>query len=119
MKYTNFERKYVRTTFGFESHICLWKHKNETVCEIEMYWETNEVYINLENGITVSIALKGSIIKVSLHDDFRSRDLSTHPCWEVNRELIVKIYLTQILRNRTTYDHREAIWDVISNEFTF
>ncbi|QBO62635.1 hypothetical protein G2285_00209 [Escherichia phage vB_EcoM_G2285] len=38
MNYTNFERKYVSNGIaGSIDTICLWKHKNGSVCEIEQY----------------------------------------------------------------------------------
>ncbi|ARB06001.1 hypothetical protein fHeYen901_228 [Yersinia phage fHe-Yen9-01] len=119
MKYTNFEHKYVQPIFGSDTYISLWKHKTGVVCDIDMYWESNEVYISFENGITLTIAIKGSVIKVGFHDDFRTRDLSTHPGWNADRGLLIKLYLRQILKLRTTYEEREAIWDIVSNEFTF
>ena len=118
MNFTNFNRKYVQG--AFDSTVCLWEHKNGTVCEIDMYWTDNYVYINFENGITLDISFKGSVIKVGFHDDVRTRDLGTHPSWNGdNRRTLVKLYLRHILGQKTTEEQREAIWDIVSNELEF
>lgn len=119
MNYINFERKYVSNGIaGSIDTICLWKHQNGTVCEIEQYMTPNYVYMRFENGITVSITMEGSNFKIALDDDFRQRDLGTHPCWNgVNRKLLVKTWIRHILSNRAKPEHLEAIFDVVLNEF--
>lgn len=116
MNYTNFERKYVNE-IG-QSPICMWKHNNGTVAQIDMYWEDNYVFISFENGPTLDIKLTGSVIKIGFHDEVRTRDLGTHPSWNTNRKILVKLFLRHILGLKTTEEQREAIWDVVSNEFT-
>lgn len=87
-------------------------------CEIEQYMTPNYVYMRFENGITVSITKEGSSFKIALDDDFRQRDLGTHPCWNgVNRKLLVKTWIRHILSNRAKPEHLEAIFDVVLNEF--
>ncbi|ELS1646862.1 hypothetical protein R4898_005559, partial [Escherichia coli] len=45
MNYINFERKYVSNGIAGSSEvICLWKHENGTVCEIEQCMTPNYVY---------------------------------------------------------------------------
>ncbi|WP_088209694.1 hypothetical protein [Escherichia coli] len=119
MNYINFERKYVSNSItGSIDTICLWKHQNGSVCEIEQYMTPNYVYMRFENGITVSITKEGSSFKIALDDDFRQRDLGTHPCWNgVNRKLLVKTWIRHILSNRAKPEHLEAIFDVVLNEF--
>ena len=119
MNYINFERKYVSNGIaGSIDTICLWKHQNGSVCEIEQYMTPNYVYMRFENGITVSITMEGSNFKIALDDDFRQRDLGTHPCWNgVNRKLLVKTWIRHILSNRAKPEHLEAIFDVVLNEF--
>ncbi|QXV83072.1 hypothetical protein [Escherichia phage UPWr_E4] len=122
MNYINFERKYVSNVSngitGSIDTICLWKHQNGSVCEIEQYMTPNYVYMRFENGITVSITMEGSNFKIALDDDFRERDLGTHPCWNgVNRKLLVKTWIRHILSNRAKPEHLEAIFDVVLNEF--
>ncbi|UIU46954.1 hypothetical protein [Escherichia phage EP01] len=120
MNYINFERKYVSNGIaGSIDTICLWKHQNGSVCEIEQYMTPNYVYMRFENGgITVSITKEGSSFKIALDDDFRQRDLGTHPCWNgVNRKLLVKTWIRHILSNRAKPEHLEAIFDVVLNEF--
>lgn len=118
MNYTNFERKYVNPLFGSLTTICLWEHKNGAVAQIDMYWEDNYVYISFDNGPTLDISIKGSVIKVGFHDAVRTRDLGTHPSWNGdNRKLLVKLYLRHVLGQKTTEEQREAIWDIVSNEF--
>nr|CAJ1523403.1 Phage protein [Escherichia phage vB_Eco_NicPhage] len=119
MNYTNFERKYVSNGIAGSSEvICLWKHENGTVCEIEQCMTPNYVYMRFENGITVSITMEGSNFKIALDDDFRQRDLGIHPCWNgVNRKLLVKTWIRHILSNRAKPEHLEAIFDVVLNEF--
>ena len=75
MNFTNFERKYVHD-FD-QSPICLWKHSNGVVAQIDMYWEDNYVFISFENGPTLDIKLEGSMIKVGFHDDVRVRNFAT------------------------------------------
>lgn len=117
MNFTNFERKYVHD-FD-QSPICLWKHNNGVVAQIDMYWEDNYVFISFEKGPTLDIKLEGSMIKVGFHDDVRVRNFATHPSWHGdNRKTLVKLYLRHVLGLRTTEEQREAIWDVVSNEFT-
>lgn len=119
MNYLNFERKYVRDTFNQSNH-CIWKHTNGTECDIDLYWEDNHVYVNFVDGPTLTVEIKGSVIKVGLHDDFRTRDFSTHHSWDGEfRGLLVKIYLRHILGQRTTHEQREALWDIVSNELVF
>lgn len=116
MNFTNFERKYVQDVG--QAPICLWKHNNGVVAQIDMYWEDNYVFISFENGPTLDIKLKGSTIKVGFHDDVRVRNLGTHPSWHGdNRKTLVKLYLRHVLGLRTTEEQREAIWDIVSNEF--
>lgn len=51
MNYINFERKYVSNGIaGSIDTICLWKHQNGSVCEIEQYMTPNYVYMRFENG---------------------------------------------------------------------
>lgn len=121
MNYENFNRKYVPCGFAGSNDVeTLWEHKNGTVCSIDMYWEDNYVFMSFQNGITFDIALKGSVIKVGFHDDVRTRDLSYHPSWKSdNRVLLVKLWLRHILGQKTTHEQREAMWDVVSNEFNF
>ena len=120
MKYTNFDRHYVPTGFaGSDQYETLWKHKNGTVAQIDMYWDDNYVFVSFENGISLDVTLKGSVIKVGFHDDVRTRDLGTHPSWNgSNRKMLVKLYLRHILSMKTTEEQREALWDIIENEFT-
>ncbi|QEG11773.1 hypothetical protein KPN6_42 [Klebsiella phage KPN6] len=84
-----------------------------------MYWEDNYVFFSFENGPTLDIQFNGSEIKVGFHDEVRKRDLSSHPSWNTNRQLLVKIYLRHILGRKTTEEQREAIWDIVSNEIKF
>ena len=70
MNYINFERKYVSNGIaGSIDTICLWKHQNGSVCEIDQYMTPNYVYMRFENGITVSITMEGSNFKIALDDD--------------------------------------------------
>lgn len=121
MNYENFNRKYVSCGFaGSDVVETLWEHKNGTVCIIDMYWEDNYVFMSFQNGITFDVSLKGSVIKVGFHDDVRTRDLSYHHAWKSdNRMLLVKLWLRHILGQKTTHEQREAMWDVVSNEFNF
>lgn len=117
MNFTNFERKYVND--AGQTPICLWKHNNGTVAQIDMYWEDNYVFFAFENGPCLDVSIKGSVIKVGFHDDVRTRDLSTHPSWNGdNRMALVKLYLRHVFGQKTTAEQREAIWDVVSTEFT-
>ena len=118
MNYINFERKYVSNGIaGSIDTICLWKHQNGSVCEIEQYMTPNYVYMRFENGITVSITMEGSNFKIALDDDFRQRDLGAHPCWNgANRKLLVKTWIRHILSNKAKPEHLEAIFDVVLNE---
>ncbi|BBC78272.1 Hypothetical protein KNT65_gp221 [Escherichia phage EcS1] len=119
MNYLNFERKYVKANAWDVSTVCLWKHENGTVCDINMYWEDNYVHVAFENGITLDVSLKGSVIKVGFHDDVRTRDLGTHPSWNgSNRKMLVKLWLRHVLSMKTTDEQREALWDIVSSEFT-
>lgn len=116
MNFTNFERKYVNDVC--QAPILLWKHNNGTIAQIDMYWEDNYVFISFENGITLDISLKGSTIKIGFHDDVRVRNLGTHPSWEgPNRKVLVKLYLRHVLSLKTTEEQREAIYDIVLNEF--
>ena len=97
MNYINFERKYVSNGIaGSIDTICLWKHQNGSVCEIEQYMTPNYVYMRFENGITVSITMEGSNFKIAL---------------------LVKTWIRHILSNRAKPEHLEAIFDVVLNEF--
>lgn len=117
MNYTNFERKYVNEPH--QAPILLWKHNNGTVAQIDMDWMENYVFISFENGPTLDIKLDGSTIKVGFHDDVRVRNLGTHPSWDGNnRKILVKLYLRHVLGLRTTEEQREAIYDIVLNEFT-
>lgn len=117
MNYLNFNRKYVRGTFGNDM-ITLWEHNNGTVCEIEMFWEDNYCFFNFENNITLDVSLKGSVIKVGFHDEVRTRDLGTHPSWNGdNRKLLVKMWLRHILAVRASREVIEAVQDVVLSEF--
>lgn len=118
MNYLNFERKYVKNNAWDVSTTCLWKHTNGIVAQIDMYWEDNYVFISFENGPTLDIKIKGSVIKVGFHDDVRTRDFDTHPSWHGdNRKTLVKLYLRHVLGQKTTEEQREAIWDIVSSEF--
>lgn len=118
MNYTNFNRKYIQDNAWDVSTTLLWEHKNGAVAQIDMYWEDNYVFIGFENGPTLDIKLKGSVISVGFHDDHRTRDLGTHPSWNGdNRKILVKLYLRHVLGLKTTEEQREAIWDIVSNEF--
>ncbi|AKJ73257.1 hypothetical protein [Klebsiella phage phiKp_22] len=119
MNFTNFNRKYVQNNAWDVSTTLLWEHNNGTVAQIDMYWEDNYVFFSFENGPTLDIQFNGSEIKVGFHDEVRKRDLSTHPSWNTNRQLLVKIYLRHILGRKTTEEQREAIWDIVSNEIKF
>ncbi|UJJ22201.1 hypothetical protein [Erwinia phage Virsaitis27] len=116
MNFHNFERKYVNDVG--QAPILLWKHKDGVVAQIDMFWEDNYVFMSFENGITLDISLKGSVIKIGFHDDVRTRDLGTHPSWNSsNRKILVKLYLRHILSLKTTEEQREAIYDIVLNEF--
>ena len=118
MNYTNFNRKYINENAWSSSTICLWEHNNGTVAQIDMYWENNYVFISFQNGPTLDIKIEGSVVKVGFHDDHRTRDLGTHPSWNGdNRKTLVKLYLRHVLGQKTTEEQREAIWDIVSNEF--
>ena len=118
MDYTNFKKKYVQDNAWDVSTTLLQEHKNGTVAQIDMYWEDNYVFISFENGPTLDVKLKGSVISVGFHDDHRKRDLGTHPSWNGdNRKILVKLYLRHVLGQKTTEEQREAIWDIVSNEF--
>lgn len=119
MNFTNFNRKYVQNNAWDVSTALLWEHNNGTVAQIDMYWEDNYVFFSFENGPTLDIQFNGSEIKVGFHDEVRKRDLSSHPSWNTNRQLLVKIYLRHILGRKTTEEQREAIWDIVSNEIKF
>ena len=109
MNYINFERKYVSNSIaGSIDTICLWKHQNGSVCEIEQYMTPNYVYMRFENGITVSITMEGSNFKIALDDDFRQRDLGTlfwlgvpfsrySPAW---KELYTNAYFEAAIQNK-------------------
>lgn len=117
MNYTNFERKYAKEN-SWSSPICLWKHINGMVAQIDMYWEDNYCFFAFENGPCLDISLKGSVIKIGFHDKVHIRDLGTHPSWNGdNRKILVKLYLRHVLGQKTTEEQREAIWDIVSNEF--
>lgn len=120
MNYTNFTKTYVSNGFaGSIDNVLLWKHKDGAVAQIDMFWEDNYVFMSFENGITLDISLKGSVIKIGFHDDVRTRDLGTHPSWNgSNRKIMVKLYLRHILSQKTTEEQREAIYDIVLNEFT-
>lgn len=119
MNFTNFNRKYVQNNAWDVSTTLLWKHNNGTVAQIDMDYMENYVFISFENGITLDISLKGSMIKVGFHDDVRVRNLGTHPSWEgANRKILVKLYLRHILSLKTTEEQREAIYDIVLNEFS-
>ncbi|AHY25188.1 hypothetical protein AVV36_gp222 [Pectobacterium bacteriophage PM2] len=115
MDYTNFTRKYVRSTFGPETTIELHSHKNGSVCSIDFYWEENSAFIQFENGpaLNVELSFKG-LIKVGFHDDFRKRDLSSHPSWNgKHRNQLVKLYLRHILSLKASVDQIEAVQDIV------
>ena len=90
MNFTNFNRKYVQNNAWDVSTTLLWEHNNGTVAQIDMYWEDNYVFFSFENGPTLDIQFNGSEIKVGFHDEVRKRDLSSHPSWNTNRQLLVK-----------------------------
>lgn len=119
MNYINFERKYVSIgAVGSNEYMCLWEHKNGSVCEIDHWVSPDYVYMRFENGITLSITMEGSNFKIALDDDFRQRDLGTHPCWNgTNRKLLVKTWIRHILSHKAKPEHLEAIFDVVLNEF--
>lgn len=119
MDYTNFTRKYVQNNSWDISTTLLWKHNNGTVAQIDMDWMENYVFISFENGPTLDIQFNGSEIKIGFHDEVRKRDLSYHPSWNTNRELLVKLYLRHVLGQKTTHEQREAVWDIVSNEIKF
>ncbi|ANA49547.1 hypothetical protein BI049_gp186 [Salmonella phage vB_SnwM_CGG4-1] len=119
MDFTNFRRKYVQNNGWDISTTLLWEHNNGTVAQIDMYWEDNYVFISFENGPTLDVQFNGSEIKIGLHDEVRKRDLGTHPSWNTNRVLLVKLYLRHILSNKATHEQLEAIWDIVSNEIEF
>lgn len=119
MNYVNFKRKYIKDNAWDISTTCLWEHVSGAVAQIDSYPEDNYVFISFENGPTLDIQIKGSVIKVGFHDDVRKRDLSDHPAWETRRELLVKLYLRFILSLKTTHEQRDAVLDIVSNELTF
>lgn len=119
MNYTNFNKTYVSNGFaGSSDNVLLWKHENGTVAQIDMFWEDNYVFISFVDGITLDVSLKGSVVKVGLHDEVRTRDLGTHPSWNgPNRKTLVKLWLRRVLGQKTTEEQREAIYDIVLNEF--
>ncbi|WJZ28107.1 hypothetical protein NCTGTJJY_CDS0228 [Serratia phage 92A1] len=119
MNFTNFERKYVVDNAWDNNTTLLWKHTNGTVAQIDEYLEDNYVFISFENGPTLDVKLTGSVIKIGFHDDVRTRDLSYHPAWISNRELLIKLYMRHVLSSKTTEKQREAIWDIVKDSIKF
>ena len=119
MNYTNFTSEYVKTGCGMNVEFNqIHTHKTGSKCMVEFYGIENSIYIQFENGFTTNVEINGSVIKISLENDYRTRDLSTHPSWNTNRKTLVRCYLHHILSNRAK-ENIYAIQDLVSENLNF
>lgn len=122
MNYTNFTKKFVkdyRTTF---CSIAVHEHNNGTQCTIDNYDENFEtqdyVTVTFNSSKTIGITMTNEgVIKIYTDNDYRERDLSSHPSWNRSRGLLVRIYLHHILSRILTNEELEALRDYVNFNF--
>lgn len=114
--YLNFESHYIRHPMSeaWENKmLMIHEHKNGVKCTVESYMEDNYLFVVFESGLCLSIVYKDGYIKLSTEDKVRERDLTTHPCFEKSKELLLSVYLRHILGRVISHDEVEAVKDLI------
>lgn len=115
--YKNFTSKYVSNGIpGSIDVIKIYEHKNGVKTSIDYYWEDNNVHMQFESGKAVSVTLNNGFIKIYLADDFRERDLKTHPVWSTSPTLVLSVYMSHILRSKLSVEELEAVKEFVLSE---
>lgn len=121
--FTNFTKKYIAdpcARAGDNKNITVYDHNNGARCTIDCDWMENYIHVQFESGMTLTIEFVQSTIKVSLEDDVRKRDLSSHACWGGDlHHTLVRVYLRHILSHKMKADELEAIQDLVRHNLTY
>lgn len=119
----NFTKKYIKKPSAFAGSLetmTVYEHNNgeQVVMDFPDMFSDNMNYIgcHFESGRSVSVEVKGSVIKVSTNDDFRTRDFAEHSGWKSNPSLLTKIYLRWALSRYLTANELEALQDAVLSE---
>lgn len=119
----NFTKKYIKKPSAFAGSLetmTVYEHNNgeQVVMDFPDMMSDNMNYIgcHFASGRSVSVEVKGSVIKVATNDDFKVRDFSEHSGWKGNPALLTKIYLRWALSRYLSSNELEALQDAVLSE---